>query len=62
MDYHSVSTFAQSYGLLYLFGLFIAVLAYALWPRNNIAEEWLKASTRNKEKFDKAAHIPLEED
>ena len=49
MDYQSVSAFAQSYGLLYLFGLFIAVLVYALWPRN-------------KEKFDKAAHIPLEED
>ncbi|MFC4272883.1 CcoQ/FixQ family Cbb3-type cytochrome c oxidase assembly chaperone [Sneathiella chungangensis] len=49
MDYHSVSTFAQSYGLLYLFGLFILVLIYALWPKN-------------KEKFDKAAQIPLEED
>ncbi|MAZ03073.1 cbb3-type cytochrome c oxidase subunit 3 [Sneathiella sp.] len=49
MDYHDVSAFAQSYGLLYLFGLFIAVLIYALWPKN-------------KEKFDKAAQIPLEED
>lgn len=49
MDYHSVSAFAQSYGLLYLFGLFLIILAYALWPRN-------------KEKFDKAAQIPLEED
>ena len=49
MDYHSVSAFAQSYGLLYLFGLFIVVLAYALWPRN-------------KEKFDKAAQIPFEEE
>jgi cytochrome c oxidase cbb3-type subunit 4 len=49
MDYNSVSTFAQSYGLLYLFGLFAIVLVYALWPRN-------------KDKFDKAAHIPLEED
>jgi cytochrome c oxidase cbb3-type subunit IV len=49
MDYNSVSAFAQSYGLLYLFGLFIIILAYALWPRN-------------KEKFDKAAQIPLEED
>ncbi|USG60422.1 cbb3-type cytochrome c oxidase subunit 3 [Sneathiella marina] len=49
MDYNSVSAFAQSYGLLYLFGVFLIVLAYALWPRN-------------KEKFDKAAQIPLEED
>lgn len=49
MDYNSVSAFAQSYGLLYLFGLFLIILAYALWPRN-------------KEKFDKAAQIPLEED
>lgn len=49
MDYNSVSSFSQSYGLLYLFGLFLIVVAYALWPRN-------------KEKFDKAAQIPLEED
>ncbi|MCR9215372.1 MAG: cbb3-type cytochrome c oxidase subunit 3 [Proteobacteria bacterium] len=49
MDYQSASQFAQSYGLLYLFGLFIIVLAYALWPRN-------------KEKFDKAAQIPFEEE
>ena len=49
MDYHSVSAFAQSYGLLYLLGLFIVVLVYALWPRN-------------KEKFDKAAQIPLKEE
>ncbi|MBE7636665.1 CcoQ/FixQ family Cbb3-type cytochrome c oxidase assembly chaperone [Sneathiella sp. P13V-1] len=49
MDYQDVSYFAQTYGLLYLFGLFIIVVAYALWPKN-------------KEKFDHAAHIPLEED
>ncbi|TNE34845.1 MAG: cbb3-type cytochrome c oxidase subunit 3 [Alphaproteobacteria bacterium] len=49
MDYHAMSHFAQSYGLLYLFGLFIIVLAYALWPRN-------------KEKFDKAARLPLEDE
>jgi cytochrome c oxidase cbb3-type subunit 4 len=49
MDYHTVSSFAQSYGLLYLFGLFVAVLAYALWPRN-------------KEKFNKAAQIPFEDE
>ena len=49
MDYNSVSAFSQSYGLLYLFGVFLIILAYALWPRN-------------KEKFDKAAQIPFEED
>jgi cytochrome c oxidase cbb3-type subunit IV len=49
MDYNTVSSFSQSYGLLYLFGLFLIIIAYALWPRN-------------KEKFDKAAKIPLEED
>ena len=49
MDYQTVSQFAQSYGLLYLFGLFLVVLVYALWPRN-------------KEKFDKAAQIPLEDE
>ncbi|MAL80319.1 MAG: CcoQ/FixQ family Cbb3-type cytochrome c oxidase assembly chaperone [Sneathiella sp.] len=49
MDFQSVSAFAQSYGLLYLFVLFIIVLIYALWPRN-------------KDKFDKAARIPFEED
>ncbi|MEH6526680.1 MAG: cbb3-type cytochrome c oxidase subunit 3 [Sneathiella sp.] len=49
MDYNSVSAFSQSYGLLYLFGMFLIVVGYALWPRN-------------KEKFDEAAQIPLEED
>ena len=49
MEYQEVSYFAQTYGLLYLFALFIIVVAYALWPKN-------------KEKFDHAAHIPLEED
>lgn len=49
MDFQDVSHFAQTYGLVYLVGLFLIVVAYALWPNN-------------KEKFDKAAHIPLEED
>ena len=49
MDYHAIASFARSWGLVYLAALFIAVLAYALWPRN-------------KKKFDDAAHIPLKED
>lgn len=49
MDYETIAAFAQTYGLVYLTFLFIAVLAYALWPRN-------------KEKFDHAARIPLRED
>jgi len=49
MDFQTVSAFAQSYGLVYLFVLFVIVLVYALWPRN-------------KGKFDKAARIPFEED
>jgi cytochrome c oxidase cbb3-type subunit IV len=49
MEYQEVSYFAQTYGLVYLFSLFVIVLAYALWPKN-------------KDKFDHAASIPLEED
>ncbi len=49
MTYEEVVAFSQTYGLLYLVGLFAVVLVYALWPKN-------------KEKFDHAAHIPLNED
>ncbi|MBO6825982.1 MAG: cbb3-type cytochrome c oxidase subunit 3 [Sneathiella sp.] len=49
MSFQEVSQFAQTYGLVYLVVLFLIVVAYALWPKN-------------KDKFDKAAHIPLEED
>lgn len=48
MSYQSVSAFAQSWGLVYLFVLFVAVLTYALWPGN-----------RNK--FRDAAQIPFKE-
>lgn len=48
LTYQDASYFAQTYGLLYLFGLFVIVLVYALWPKN-------------KKKFDEAANIPLEE-
>jgi len=49
MSFQEVSQFAQTYGLVYLMVLFLIVVAYALWPKN-------------KDKFDRAAHIPLEED
>ncbi len=48
MTFENASAFAQTYGLVYLFILFLIVVAYALWPKN-------------KDKFDKAAQIPLEE-
>ncbi|WP_169568394.1 cbb3-type cytochrome c oxidase subunit 3 [Sneathiella limimaris] len=48
VTFQDASHFAQTYGLVYLFGLFLIVLVYALWPKN-------------KDKFDKAAQIPLEE-
>ncbi len=48
MSFHDASVFAQTYGLVYLFVLFLIVVAYALWPRN-------------KDKFDHAANIPLKE-
>jgi len=49
MTHQTVSAFAQSWGLIYLLILFVAVCGYALWPRN-------------KGKFDRAARMPLEED
>ena len=48
LTYQDASFFAQTYGLIYLFGLFVIVLVYALWPKN-------------KKKFEDAANIPLEE-
>jgi cytochrome c oxidase cbb3-type subunit 4 len=49
MNYESVAQFAQTWGLVYLALMFLAVLVYALWPGN-------------REKFEKAARSPLEED
>lgn len=48
MTFQDTSVFAQTYGLVYLFVMFMIVVAYALWPKN-------------KDKFDKAANIPFEE-
>jgi cytochrome c oxidase cbb3-type subunit 4 len=47
--YQVVAEFAQTWGLVYFFILFLVVLAYALWP------------SRQKQ-FDEAARMPLRED
>jgi cytochrome c oxidase cbb3-type subunit 4 len=49
MDYHAVSGFAQSWGLVYLVVLFAVAIGWALWPRNRA-------------RFDEAARIPFKED
>jgi cytochrome c oxidase cbb3-type subunit IV len=48
-SYEFFAHIAQTWGLVYFFVLFIAVLAYALWP------------SRQKQ-FDKSARLPLRED
>ncbi len=47
--YEFFAQIAQTWGLVYFFALFIAVLAYALWP------------SRQKQ-FDESARMPLRED
>jgi cytochrome c oxidase cbb3-type subunit 4 len=47
--YMALAHFAQTWGLLYCFIVFVVVLAYALWPSR-------------KRQFDEAAHMPLRED
>jgi cytochrome c oxidase cbb3-type subunit 4 len=47
--YRTLAEFAQSWGLVYFVVVFLAVLAYALWPSR-------------KAQFDEAARLPLSED
>jgi cytochrome c oxidase cbb3-type subunit IV len=47
--YSTLAYFAQTWGLVYLVLLFVAVLIYALNPRR-------------KKQFDEAARLPLKED
>ena len=47
--YKMLAEFAQTWGLLYFFAIFLVVLVYALWP------------SRQRE-FDEAARMPLRED
>ena len=45
----TLANFAQTVGLLYFVGMFLAIAVYAFWPRN-------------KTRFDEAAQIPLREE
>jgi cytochrome c oxidase cbb3-type subunit 4 len=47
--YETLASFAQTWGLLFFFAVFIGVLIYALWPKN-------------RETFDAAARMPLMDD
>jgi cytochrome c oxidase cbb3-type subunit 4 len=47
--YRALAEFAQSWGLVYFVSVFVAVLAYALWPSRQ-------------QQFDEAARMPLRED
>lgn len=47
--YQWLAGFAQSAGLLYFVGMFLAVCLYAFWPRNRA-------------RFERAALTPLQED
>jgi len=47
--YTTLASFAQTAGLLYFVGMFLAIAVYAFWPRN-------------KTRFDEAAQIPLREE
>ncbi|MCA0319439.1 MAG: cbb3-type cytochrome c oxidase subunit 3 [Proteobacteria bacterium] len=47
--YSWLAGFAQTAGLLYFVGMFLAIAAYAFWPRNRA-------------RFDEASTIPLRED
>jgi cytochrome c oxidase cbb3-type subunit IV len=48
-SYAFFSHFAQTWGLVYFVALFLAAIAYALWPSKQKA-------------FDEAARMPLRED
>ncbi|MEN5082868.1 cbb3-type cytochrome c oxidase subunit 3 [Bosea sp. TWI1241] len=47
--YAWLAQFAQSTGVLYFMGIFLAVCAYAFWPSN-------------RDRFEEAARTPLRED
>ena len=48
-SYEFFAYIAQTWGLVYFFALFIAVLGYALWPSHQ-------------KRFDESARLPLRED
>jgi len=49
MTYEYLAKIAQQGGAIYFFLIFVAGAAYAYWPRN-------------KEMFDRAARLPLDEE
>ena len=49
MTYETISRVVAQYGPIYFGLIFLAASVYALWPRN-------------REKFDRAARLPLDED
>ncbi|MEZ5925838.1 MAG: cbb3-type cytochrome c oxidase subunit 3 [Hyphomicrobiaceae bacterium] len=49
MTYETVVQLSQTTTLIFFILLFLAVLVYAFWPSN-------------KAKFERAAHVPLEQD
>ena len=49
MTHQDVANFAESWGLLILFSMFVVAVVYALWPAN-------------KSKFTEAAHRALDEE
>ena len=49
MTYQDASEFARSWGLVFLMLMFGVAVVYALWPSN-------------RQKFNKAAHMPLDEE
>lgn len=49
MTYPDLVHFAGTYGQLYVLALFVAVVTYAVWPRN-------------RDKFERAARRVLEDD
>jgi cytochrome c oxidase cbb3-type subunit 4 len=49
LTYERAAAFAQTSGLLYFVGVFVAVALYAFWPRNRA-------------RFDAAARLPLTEE
>ena len=48
-DHETLVAFSKSWGLLYLMAFFIAVVAYAFWPKN-------------RKRFDRAKHSILDKD
>ncbi len=49
MTHLEVANFAETWGLLFLFGMFVTAIIYALWPANN-------------ETFSEAANRPLDDE